>query len=75
MTTSPTEVTKMSWVALNEALRRCKDEAVLQHWLDVTLGSAHAARNTRCLRIYGRLTVVRRTRELQELKQRMKEAA
>ena len=73
---SPTvEVTKMSWVALNEALRKCSDESVLQHWLDVTLRSTHAARNTRCLRIYGRLTVVRRTRELKELRLKMKEAA
>jgi hypothetical protein len=75
MTTTPVEVTKMSWMALNEALRRCTDESVLQHWLDVTLKSSHAARNTRCLRIYGRLTVVRRQRELKELRSKMKEAA
>jgi hypothetical protein len=68
-------ITELSWVALNEALKHCTDEAELQRWLNTTLLSNHPARATRCLRIYGRLTVVRRMHEMQDLKRRLKEAA
>lgn len=59
----------MNWPALNEWLLECVDIKTLQSQLDeeVIKGSLY-----RVLRVYGRLSAVRRAQELKEIKFKMK---
>jgi hypothetical protein len=59
----------LSWSALNRLLLTCADEQILRQWLDDT---AAAGRATRAMRIYGRLSAVRRTHELKILRRKLK---
>lgn len=56
---------EMSWAALNTALAACEDEAVLTRWLRLSIEDG---RLTRAVRVYGRLSAVRRKREVEELR-------
>ncbi len=60
--------TIFSWARLNAALLECEDERMLRNWLEAQIS---AGRRTRALRVYGRLSAVRRARELTELDKRL----
>jgi len=64
-------VTQLSWSQLNYVLLDCDDVKTLQDWLDVTVATGLL---TRSVRIYGRLSTVRRAGELKDLKRRVVEA-
>ena len=59
------DVTALSWSGLNRALQGCKDVATLQAWLTEMM---RTGRMTRALRVYGRLSAVRRTEEIRAIK-------
>jgi len=59
------DVTALSWSGLNCALQGCKDIATLQAWLTEMM---RTGRMTRALRVYGRLSAVRRAEELAAIK-------
>jgi len=63
-------VTELSWPALNDALLECEDEATLRSWLTATLRQGGPP--YRALRIHGRLSAVRRVRELKEIREQCK---
>ena len=58
------EVLALSWAALNRALLKCDDEVELQCWVAAATADG---RKTRIKRIYGRLSAVRRAKELEAL--------
>ena len=62
------DVTQLSWSQLNHALLECTDATILQYWLEVTTATGLL---TRTLRIYKRLSVVRRVDELKDLKRQV----
>jgi hypothetical protein len=61
-------VTQLSWSQLNYVLLDCDDVKTLQDWLDVTVATGLV---TRSVRIYGRLSAVRRAGELKALRQQV----
>lgn len=61
-------VTQLSWSQLNYVLLDCDDVKTLQDWLDATVATGLV---TRSVRIYGRLSAVRRASELKALRQRV----
>lgn len=63
------DITESSWVELNAALAVTSDTVVLRRWLEATLASTRKSRKYRALRIYGRLSAVRRAEELREIKE------
>jgi hypothetical protein len=65
-TAAPPTVVGLSWAELNSALLRCDDLATLQRWFkDVVVKTGSL---TRALRVYSRMSVVRREAELTALK-------
>jgi hypothetical protein len=64
--------TTMKWPELNLALTLCCDEVTLRRWLKEELKAGGPP--YRALRIYGRLSAVRREREIREIL-RQEEAA
>ena len=63
------DVTALSWSQLNTALLECEDVASLQSWLAATVAAGHA---TRSMRVYGRMSAVRRYLELKDLRSKVK---
>ena len=63
------DITETSWAELNKALAETNDVMTLRHWLAATLASTRKSRKYRALRIYGRLSAVRRAEELREIKE------
>lgn len=59
------DVTQLSWSELNTALQDCGEMAVLQEWLTEMM---RTGRLTRALRVYGRMSVVRREIEIAAIK-------
>jgi hypothetical protein len=57
-------VGEMSWSELNALLLACNDEAQLSLWLKASLKQCKL---TRVMRIYGRMSVVRRAREVNDI--------
>lgn len=65
----------MTWAELNRRLLGCDDLAALRRMLRRALEAGHRGR---ALRVYGRLSAVRRAREMAELEEKCagkKEAA
>ena len=62
------DVTQLSWSQLNYTLLECDDVKTLQAWLDATVATGLV---TRSVRVYGRLSAVRRAVELKDLKRRV----
>jgi hypothetical protein len=58
-------ITTVAWKQLNTDLLACDDVVRLQRWLTATIKTGHLGR---ALRIHGRLTAVRRAREIQAIK-------
>lgn len=54
----------MTWAGLNEALKACGDERVLARMLKEAVADGRASR---ARRVYGRLSAVRRAREVRDL--------
>lgn len=63
------DVTQLSWAELNESLLKCDDAVILRHWLDAILLTGSV---TRAMRVYGRMSTVRRASELRELRAQLK---
>ena len=61
-------VAGLSWSQLNSTLLDCKDLPTLEHWLEEESSSGNLVRT---LRVYGRLSVVRRAEELAALRKRL----
>lgn len=61
------ELRDLSWAALNDLVRNMTNERRLYDLLQAQLSIPNAPTN-RAQRIYGRLSVVRRERELAEIK-------
>ena len=59
----------VSWAALNACLLDCEDQTELRRWLGREVASH---RKTRALRVYGRLSAVRRAQEVRALKERLR---
>lgn len=57
----------MTWAELNRQLLGCDDLAALQRMLRKALEAGHRGR---ALRVYGRMSAVRRAREMAELEAR-----
>lgn len=60
----PDSIRHLNWEELNRLLLRCDDEEILLKWL-TDLCYKNVAK-TKLVRVYGRLAVVRRERELTE---------
>jgi hypothetical protein len=64
-------INTISWTDLNDLLRNCKDLRQLSQWLETAVKDGVISR---VVRIYGRLSAVRRAGELRELKAKVMEA-
>jgi hypothetical protein len=61
------------WEELNKKLLRCNDERQLRTWLNDMLDAGDTPLY-RVLRVYGRLSAVRRKLEIQKIQSRVKPA-
>ena len=68
LTQHTSDVMSLTWSQLNYVLLECDDVKRLQNWLDATVATGLI---TRSIRIYGRLSAVRRAGELKALRQRV----
>lgn len=68
-----TKSTDMKWPLLNTTVASCQDESTLRKWLRQELDAGGPS--YRALRVYGRLSYVRRQRELREILGTKEEAA
>ncbi len=62
------DITEIGWAELNKKLLATTDEKLLSRWLEATLASGSLYR---ALRVHGRLSAVRRQREIRDIKLRM----
>ena len=65
----PMSVVGLSWSRLNEALLECDDLVLLQRWLEQAMKGSDSV--NRALRIHGRLSAVRRAREVKAMRATM----
>ena len=63
------DITEVSWVELNILLSQSYDTVELRRWIALTLKSQRKSRKYRAIRIYGRLSAVRRMEELKEIEE------
>jgi hypothetical protein len=64
-------INTISWTDLNDLLRKCADLPQLSQWLETAIEDGVISR---AVRVYGRLSTVRRAGELRELKAKVMEA-
>lgn len=63
------ESIEMSWPELNRVVKQCGDEAKLRRWLRDEMQRRGPI--YRAMRIYGRLSAVRRKREVDEIRKKV----